>query len=112
MGSSRLFGGLVALALTAGAAAAQSPSPYDLTFTTRGGAVPLRADMAESAAETGRLPADARGIVLRWCREEIPFGPWQFGSRKEQLKLLDARWCEVSWQGRIGNVPGSAIAPE
>lgn len=101
-----------AVVLFAGVAAAQSPSPYDMTYTTRSGEVPLRADMSEAAAAIGVLPDGARGVVLRWCREEIPFGAWQFGSAKEQLKLLDQRWCEVSYQGRVGNVPGSAIAPE
>lgn len=94
-------------------AAAQSASPYDMTYALRGkAAVALRADMAETAKPVGELPAGASGIVLRWCRSEIPFGTWQFGSRKDQLKLLDARWCEVSFKGRVGNVPGAAIAPE
>lgn len=103
---------LGAVLLVAGGAAAQSPSPYDLTYTTRSGEAPLHADMSAGSATVGSLPAGASGIVLRWCREEIPFGAWQFGSKKEQLKLLDERWCEVSYQGKVGNVPGTAIAPE
>ncbi len=105
-----------ASALLAGSsalAAAQSAGPYDMIYELRGrDAVPLRADMNEGAAVTGELPADASGIILRWCRSEIPFGSWQFGSDRDRLKLLDARWCEVSHQGTIGNVPGSAIQPE
>jgi hypothetical protein len=94
-------------------AAAQSPSPYDMTYRLRGGeAVALRADMSDKAAAVGTLPAGATGIVLRWCRSEIPFGTWQFGSAKEQLKLLDQRWCEVSYDGTVGAVPGSVLAPE
>lgn len=103
--------GLSALSVTV--AAAQQPSPYDMTFTLRGkGEAALYADMSEKAARIGTLPAGASGIVLRWCRSEIPFGSWQFGTRKEQLKLLDERWCEVSYNGTVGNVPGSAIAPQ
>jgi hypothetical protein len=109
-----LAGGLFVLAVVAGGpAAAQSASPYDLTYSLRGKVgVPLYADMSDKAARLGELPAGASGIVLRWCRSEIPFGSWQFGSRKDQLKLLDARWCEVSYQGKVGNVPGSALAPQ
>jgi hypothetical protein len=110
----KLVAGLfLALAAVAVPAAAQSPSPYDLTYTLRGGdAVPLRSDMSEKAGVVGQLPAGTKGIVLRWCRSEIPFGTWQFGSKKQQLKLLDERWCEVSHDGHVGNVPGSAIQPE
>lgn len=104
---------LLAALAASGPAAAQSPSPYDLTYRLRGGdAVTLRADMSDKAAAVGTLPAGASGIVLRWCRSEIPFGTWQFGSAKEQLKLLDQRWCEVSYQGKVGSVPGSTLAPE
>ncbi|HUG61216.1 MAG TPA: hypothetical protein VMP03_05195 [Methylomirabilota bacterium] len=105
--------GVAALVAAASPAFAQSPSPYDLTYTLRGAAAaPLYADMSAKTATVGEIPAGAKGIVLRWCRSEIPFGTWQFGSRKQQLALLDERWCEVSYQGKVGNVPGSAIAPE
>lgn len=107
-----LAAGAVLLAASS-AATAQSPSPYDMTYELRGkAAVALRSDMSDSASAIGELPAGASGVVLRWCRSEIPFGSWQFGSRKDQLKLLDQRWCEVSFEGRVGNVPGSAIQPE
>lgn len=101
------------LLATAGAAFAQSPSPYDRTYKLRAGqAVPLYSGMAESAGRKGSIPGDAKGIVLRWCRDEIPFGSWQFGSPATQLKLLDSRWCEVSYKGAVGDVPGSVLAPE
>jgi hypothetical protein len=94
-------------------AAAQSPSPYDMTFQLRGAEpVPLRAAMSGDSKVLGTIPAGTDGIVLRWCRSEIPFGTWQFGSRKQQLALLDERWCEVAVGGVVGNVPGSAIQPE
>lgn len=105
----------VLLAGTGGASAAgaPSPSPYDMTFTLRAaGATPLYGAMAASAKAVGEVPAGATGIVLRWCRKEFSFGAWQFGSRKEQLKLLDDRWCEISYKGKVGNVPGSVLAPE
>jgi len=94
-------------------ASAQSASPYDLTYKLRAGtATPLYADMAKSAHQKGTLPGDASGIVLRWCRQEIPFGTWQFGSRSQQRALLDARWCEISYKGMVGDVPGSVLDPE
>jgi hypothetical protein len=109
----RLVVGAAALVAAAAGAAAQSPSPYDMTYTLRGGdAVPLRADMSDKAKVLGTIPAGTTGIVLRWCRSEIPFGTWQFGSQKEQMKLLDERWCEVAVGGVVGNVPGSALRPE
>jgi len=99
--------------LVAGAALAQSASPYDNTYTLRDGKpTPLYADMSEKAAKKGTIPGDAAGIVLRWCRDEIPFGTWQFGSRKAQLALLDARWCEISYNGAVGNVPGKVLTPQ
>ncbi len=102
----------VGFSLVAGAALAQSASPYDMTYALRDGKpTPLYADMSEKAAKKGTIPGDATGIVLRWCRDEIPFGSWQFGSRKAQLALLDARWCEISYNGAVGNVPGKALTP-
>lgn len=104
---------LAALALAAADARSASPSPYDMTYRLRGkAAVPLYADMSEKAARKGMLPADARGIVLRWCRSEIPFGSWQFGSRRDQFRILDSRWCEISYGGLVGDVPGAALSPE
>lgn len=112
-----LAGAALAAALahigTAAAQGAPSPSPYDMTFALRGaGAAPLYAGMSEQSGRAGELPAGADGIVLHWCRKEFSFGAWQFGSRKEQLKLLDERWCEISWKGKVGNVPGAVLAPE
>ncbi|PKR90770.1 hypothetical protein CXZ10_05290 [Pleomorphomonas diazotrophica] len=97
----------------AGVALAQSPSPYDMTYALRDGKpTSLYADMSEKAAKKGSVPGDAKGIVLRWCRDEIPFGSWQFGSRKSQLALLDARWCEISYNGVVGSVPGKVLTPQ
>lgn len=104
---------LTCFSLASGAALAQSASPYDMTYALRDGRqTPLYADMSEKAAKKGTLPADAKGIVLRWCRDEIPFGSWQFGSKKTQLALLDARWCEISYKGLVGNVPGKVLTPQ
>lgn len=95
------------------AVSAAGPGPYDVTYGIRGGGeTPLLADMKDGAAKVGSIPAGASGIVLRWCRSEIPFGSWQFGSRKDQLKLLDSRWCEVSYNGKVGDVPGRVLQPE
>lgn len=103
----------IGFGLSVGAALAQSASPYDMTYTLREAQpTPLYADMSEKAAKKGTLPGDAKGIVLRWCRDEIPFGSWQFGSRKSQLALLDARWCEISYKGTVGNVPGKVLTPQ
>lgn len=103
----------IGFGLSAGAAMAQSASPYDMTYALRDGKpTTLYADMSETSARKGTLPGDAKGIVLRWCRDEIPFGSWQFGSRKAQLGLLDARWCEISYNGAVGNVPGKVLTPQ
>jgi hypothetical protein len=37
---------------------------------------------------------------------------WQFGAPAEKQALLDERWCEVSWRGTVGSLPGTAIRPE
>jgi hypothetical protein len=103
----------IGFSLSIGVALAQSASPYDMTYALReANPTPLYADMSEKAAKKGTLPGDAKGIVLRWCRDEIPFGSWQFGSRKSQLALLDARWCEISYNGTVGNVPGKVLTPQ
>ncbi|PIP01320.1 hypothetical protein [Pleomorphomonas carboxyditropha] len=103
----------IGFCLSAGVALAQSASPYDMTYALREGKpTPLYADMSEKAARKSTIPGDAKGIVLRWCRDEIPFGSWQFGSRKAQLALLDARWCEISYNGAVGNVPGKVLTPQ
>ncbi|WP_237154235.1 hypothetical protein [Oryzibacter oryziterrae] len=99
--------------MVCGSALAQSASPYDMTYKVRAGKdTPLYADMSEKAARKGTLPGGATGIILRWCRDEIPFGSWQFGSKASQLKLLDQRWCEISYKGAVGDVPGSVLSPE
>lgn len=101
------------ISLSTGMAMAQSASPYDMTYAVRDAKpTPIYSDMSEKAAKKGTLPGEAKGIVLRWCRDEIPFGSWQFGSRKSQLALLDARWCEISYNGVVGNVPGKVLTPQ
>ncbi len=113
MTSFRMIALLIGFGLSSGAASAQSASPYDMTYMLRDGKpTALYSDMSEKAAKKATLPGDAKGIVLRWCRDEIPFGSWQFGSRKAQLALLDARWCEISYNGTVGNVPGKVLSPQ
>ncbi|SON55332.1 hypothetical protein HDIA_1791 [Hartmannibacter diazotrophicus] len=95
-------------------ARAESPSPYDMkyaTFSAPSG-VPMRSAMQDGASVVGTIPAGGKGIVMRWCRPEFPFGAWQFGGAKMQRQLLDQRWCEVSYKGKIGNVDGHMLAPE
>lgn len=102
----------------AAAAAAQAiqPSPYDTTYAVAvpdNQGVPLRADMALGASVIATLPSDATGIVLRWCRPEIPFGQWQLGTDADRRAILDAdRWCEVSWRGTVGALLSAALRPE
>lgn len=109
----RFVASALGLGLMCGAATAQSASPYDMSYALRDGKpTPLYADMSESAGKKGTIPGDAGGIVLSWCRDEIPFGSWQFGSRKAQLALLDARWCEVMYKGATGYVPGKVLTPQ
>ena len=101
------------LVLATSAAMAQSASPYDMSYALRDGKpATLYTDMSESAGKRGTIPGDAKGIVLSWCRDEIPFGSWQFGSHATQMKLLDTRWCEVSFKGLVGDVPGSVLEPQ
>ncbi|PLX36858.1 MAG: hypothetical protein C0606_13740 [Hyphomicrobiales bacterium] len=102
----------LALAVAAPVAAfAQGKSPYDMTYSVRSD-TPLRSGMSDGAGAKGTIPGGTGGIILRWCRPEIPFGKWQFGSRSVKRKLLDERWCEVEAAGKVGNVPGKALRPE
>jgi hypothetical protein len=115
--SSRSAAAAAFLLLLSGVAGAQTPgpSPYDMTYAVNvpdAAGAPLRRDMALESAIVATLPSDATGIVLRWCRPEIPFGMWQFGAAAEKQALLDERWCEVSWRGTVGSLPGAAIRPE
>ena len=99
------------LPVMAGPAAAQSPSPYDMTYSARADTV-LRSAIEAGAGPVATLPKGADGIVLRWCRPEMPFGTWQFGSPATWRKLLDERACEIGWNGKVGFVDGTALAPE
>jgi len=99
-----------ALPVMAGPAMAQSASPYDMTYSARTDA-PLRAEIEAGAATIATVPRGADGIVLRWCRPEIPFGKWQFGSPAVWRALLDERACEIGWNGKVGFVDGKALAP-
>lgn len=109
----RLIAAVVGFGLCSGAALAQQASPYDMTYALRDGKpATLYSDMSEGAGKKGTIPGDAKGIVLSWCRDEIPFGSWQFGSRKSQLALLDQRWCEVIYKGTTGYVPGKVLTPQ
>ncbi len=105
--------GIVAAALVVTgvtAAAAQSPGPYDMRYAVTA-ETPLTADIDKGSRATGAIPAGSDGIVLRWCRPEIPFATWQFGSPATWRKLLDERRCEVGWNGKVGYVEGSALQP-
>jgi hypothetical protein len=111
-GTLSLRGALTAALVLAGVggAAAQSPGPYDMRYAVTA-ETPLTADMDKGSRATGTLPAGADGIVLRWCRPEIPFATWQFGSPATWRKLLDERRCEIGWNGKVGTVDGSALQP-
>ena len=104
--------GLAAVLALAGVAtaAAQSPGPYDMRYSATA-ETPLAATIEKGAPATGAIPAGSDGIVLRWCRPEIPFATWQFGSPATWRKLLDERRCEVGWNGKVGFVEGSALQP-
>lgn len=107
------LGGIVAAALVVAgvtAAAAQSAGPYDMRYAVTA-ETPLSADMDKGSRTIGAIPAGSDGIVLRWCRPEIPFATWQFGSPATWRKLLDERRCEVGWNGKVGTVEGSALQP-
>jgi hypothetical protein len=98
------------LAAGLGVAAAQSPGPYDMRYAVTA-ETPLAASIEKGAPAKQSIPAGADGIVLRWCRPEIPFATWQFGSPATWRKLLDERRCEVGWNGKIGFVEGAALEP-
>lgn len=100
-----------ALPVIAGQALAQAPSPYDMTYSARTEAK-LRSAIEANAGTVATIPKGADGIVLRWCRPEMPFGKWQFGSPAVWRALLDERACEIGWNGKVGFVDGKALAPE
>jgi len=104
--------GLAAAAgcLLAGAAAAQQAGPYDMRYQTRAETT-LTAAIDKGSKTVVAVPAGEGGIVLRWCRPEIPFGTWQYGSAATWRRLLDERRCEVGWKGHVGFVDGTALAP-
>jgi len=89
---------------------AQSASPYDMTYKARKDTVMRAAPEAGSAAK-GNLARGTAGIVLRWCRPEIPFNRWQFGGRGTWRILLDERVCEISSGGKVGFVDGVNLDP-
>ncbi len=108
--SRRLVLASIGVALPVAAAMAQSASPYDMTYTARSDAA-LRAAPEAGSAAKGEVKRGTTGIVLRWCRPEIPFGTWQFGRRVTWRKLLDERVCEVSAGGQVGFVDGTVLDP-
>ena len=97
-------------------AAAQSASPYDVTYAVRGGLtgteVRMRAGPQDGAAIVATLPQGVGGIVMRWCRPEFNFRKWAFGGRGMHRAQLKGKVCEVDWNGRIGFVDGAALEPE
>lgn len=97
-------------AAAASAAVAQAPGPYDVRYSTRVEAA-LSADVEAGSKVVGTVPAGTSGLVLRWCRPEIPFGTWQYGSAATWRKLLDERRCEIGWKGRVGFVDGTTLVP-
>ncbi|WP_069307945.1 hypothetical protein [Methylobrevis pamukkalensis] len=104
----------LAVAFGQAGARAQTLSPYDTAYTTfkAPDGVAMRSAMQDGASVVGTIPPDATGIVLRWCRPEFNFGDWQFGGARAQRQALDARWCEVSYNGKVGNVQGRMLAPK
>jgi hypothetical protein len=99
------------LPVMAGQAVAESVSPYEMTYSARADTA-LRSAIEAKAGPVATLPKGADGIVLRWCRPEMPFGTWQFGSPATWRKLLDERACEIGWNGKVGFVDGKALSPE
>ncbi len=96
---------------TVGASPALAKSPYDTTYSVRAD-TPVRSAMKAGALVKATLKDGTKGIVLRWCRPEFPFGKWEFGNSAVKRKLLAERWCEIDSGGIIGNVEGKALRPE
>ncbi len=101
----------IVVSTLAGAFPAYAKSPYDTTYSVRSD-TPVRTAMKAGASVKATLPSGTKGIVLRWCRPEFPFGKWEFGNSSVKRKLLAERWCEIQSGGVIGNVEGKALRPE
>lgn len=93
------------------AATAESVSPYEMRYQARSETA-LRASIESGSAKVATVPKGADGIVLRWCRPEIPFATWQFGSPATWRRLLDERACEIGWDGHVGYVDGTTLTPD
>lgn len=90
---------------------AGAESPYDMTYSVRAD-TPVRTAMKPGAKVKATLKAGTSGIVMRWCRPEIPFAKWEFGGSSARTKLLKERWCEIQSGSVVGNVEGKDLRPE
>jgi hypothetical protein len=98
----------IVAASTTGADAQMSDNPYDMRFVTTE-AQSLRAAPEMDSAVTGSVETGVRNVAMRWCRPEFDFQGWMFASPRAQQRQLDERVCEVSVNGQIGFIPGSAL---
>lgn len=95
----------------AASAFAQALGPYDMRYHVRA-ETPLRAAIEPGAKVIATIPNGTKGLTLRWCRSEIPFGSWQFGGQATWRKILDQRSCEIGWGKTVGFVDGKSLEPD
>jgi hypothetical protein len=103
----------IAAVVAAGAlawTASHAAGPYDTIYKTNGKAQ-LHAGPGDTTAVKEIIAKGTKGIILRWCRPEMPFRTWEFGGPKARRGILDKRWCEIDVGGRIGFMHGSHLNP-
>ena len=105
-----LFFGITAALATASKAWAQTASAYDMRYILLD-TVDLKSNPELTGAPIGQVAGGTDNVVLRWCRSEIPFGKWAYGSTATWRAILDDRVCEIRAGSTIGFVPGKVLKP-
>lgn len=94
---------------------AQSAGPYDLQYqiySPPADGAPLHKGMAAKAPVIAKVPAGAGNITLRWCRPDLPFEAFRFGDDAYKRDILKDSWCEIGWDGKVGDIEGKYLTPQ
>ena len=79
----------------------------------RGGALNVRRGPSLNAAVVGSLPHNARDILILGAGCTPPIDPQSYAgmNRRQKMRALSTRWCQVMWNGNRGWVYGRFLRP-
>ena len=90
---------------------AQEIMPYSVRYKTIHTTAVYR-DIDVKSPIINHIQPNVKGVILRWCLPEFPFGDFMLGGEQKRRQLLDERICEAYIEGKRYFIRGADITPD